>query len=284
MGCIIDGKAIAARECEAISKRVTALKQRGIIPKLAVILVGDNPASQVYVNLKGKKAAELGIAVDKYEFERDMPEAELIALIQSINEDEEVHGILVQMPLPEHMDSQRVLFAISPAKDVDGLHPYNAGALATGREGFLACTPKGVLELVRSTGIEIEGKRCVVVGRSNLVGKPAALLMLRQNATVTVCHSYTRELGEHTRQADILICATGVAGLIKADMVKEGAVVIDVGQSKIDGCWRGDVDFEAVMPKASHITPVPGGVGPMTITMLMDNTIEAAETAIKARA
>lgn len=281
MGQIIDGRTISAEICGNIKKRVELLKQKGSVPCLAVILVGDNPASQVYVNLKDKKAQELGIAVKRHHFSAAFSERALIELVEKLNSDSEVHGILVQMPLPEHIDSQKVLAAISPQKDVDGLHEYNAGALLTGREGFIPCTPKGVAELVRRTGVETEGKRCVVVGRSNLVGKPAALMMLRTNATVTVCHSFTKNLGDITKEADILISAVGKANLITADMVKEGAVVIDVGQCRVDGVWRGDVDFEKAIHKAAFITPVPGGVGPMTITMLMDNTVEAAEKALE---
>lgn len=281
MGQIIDGKAIAAEICGNIKTRVEALKEKGLVPCLAVILVGDNPASHVYVNLKGKKAQELGIEVKKYEFDGDMQQSDLIRLVEELNRDEAVHGILVQMPLPEHMDSQKVLATISPKKDVDGLHEYNAGALLTGRDGFIACTPKGVAELVKRTGAQTEGKRCVVVGRSNLVGKPTALMMLRANSTVTLCHSYTQNLGDITKEADILISAVGKANLITADMVKEGAVVIDVGQCRVEGAWRGDVDYENVINKAGFITPVPGGVGPMTITMLMDNTVEAAEKAFE---
>lgn len=277
MGSIIDGKALAQSVCAGIGARAQALRARGVVPKLAVILIGDDPASQVYVNLKGKRAAELGIAVDRFAFGANMPEAELVALIETLNQNSDVHGILVQLPLPPHIDAARVLAKVSPAKDVDGFHSQNAGALLTGREGFLACTPKGIVALVKSTGTAIEGKRCVVVGRSNIVGKPAAVLMLRENATVTICHSKTQNLGEITRQADILICAVGHAGLITADMVKPGAVVIDVGQSRVEGKWHGDVDFAPVLQKAAFITPVPGGVGPMTIAMLMENTVEAAE-------
>jgi len=281
MGQIIDGRTISAEICGSIKNRAELLRQKGIIPCLAVILVGDNPASQVYVNLKGKKAQELGIAVKRYEFDSAFSESALIELVEKLNSDSEVHGILVQLPLPDHIDSQKVISVISPKKDVDGLHEYNAGALLAGRDGFIPCTPKGVAELVRRTGVETEGKRCVVVGRSNLVGKPSALMMLRANATVTLCHSYTKNLGDITKEADILISAVGKANLITADMIKEGAVVIDVGQCRVDGSWRGDVDFENAIHKAAYITPVPGGVGPMTITMLMDNTVEAAEKALE---
>ena len=280
MGSIIDGKALAQSICAGIGARAQALRARGVAPRLAVILVGDDPASQVYVNLKGKRAAELGIAVDKHAFGAGLPETELVQLIDALNQDSGVHGILVQLPLPPHIDAARVLARVSPAKDVDGFHSQNAGALLTGRDGFLACTPKGIVALVKSAGTVIEGKRCVVVGRSNIVGKPAAVLMLRENATVTICHSKTQGLGEITREADILICAVGHAGLITADMVKPGAVVIDVGQSRVEGKWQGDVDFAPVLQRAAFITPVPGGVGPMTIAMLMENTVEAAERSL----
>ncbi len=274
---IIDGRLLAEKTCERIKERIQALKEKGFTPKLAVILIGNNPASEVYVNNKGKKAKQLGIDVIIEHKEADMRESEIIDLIEGFNKDESVHGILVQLPLPEGVDASRVLSHIDPRKDVDGLHTQNAGALITGRDGFIPCTPKGVLALVRETGIDIRGKEAVVVGRSNLVGKPTALLMLHNDATVTICHSKTENLGDVTKKADILISAVGKCNLITADMVKEGAVVIDVGQSKVDGKWRGDVDFENVSELASYITPVPGGVGPMTITMLMDNTVEAAE-------
>ena len=211
----------------------------------------------------------------------DYPQADLEELIECLNQEDQVHGILVQLPLPAHIDALRVLGRIAPQKDVDGFHPQNAGALLTGQTGFLACTPKGIVALIKSTGISIAGKHCVVVGRSNIVGKPSALLMLRENATVTMCHSQTEDLAGITRQADILIAAAGKAGLITAEMVKDGALVIDVGQNRVGDVWQGDVDFAAVLPKASFITPVPGGVGPMTIAMLMDNTVEAAERRLR---
>lgn len=277
MGQIIDGKAVAAEACAAIHKRVQSLSGRGVIPCLAVVLVGDDPASRAYVSMKEKKAAVLGINTQSYRLPEDTPEQELTELILRLNDDPLVHGILVQLPLPEHISEAGVLANISPAKDVDGLHPENAGMLFTGREGFIPCTPKGCVRLIKSTGVDIQGKSCVVVGRSNIVGKPMAQLMLRENATVTICHSKTESLGEYTRRADILISAVGLPGLIKGDMIKPGAVVIDVGQRKVDGVWRGDVDFERALEVASHITPVPGGVGPMTIAMLMENTVEAAE-------
>ena len=277
MGKIIDGRAVAAEVCISIKSRVEALVKKGVQPCLAVILVGDNPASRAYVGMKEKKAAELGIKTVGHKLAADTAEADLIALIHQLNEDDSVHGILVQLPLPGHISEERVLLNISPKKDVDGLHPENAGMLLTGREGFIPCTPKGCIMLVESTGMDISGKHCVVIGRSNIVGKPAALLMLAKNATVTMCHSRTKDLGDYTKKADILISAVGVPNLVTADMIKPGAVVIDVAQCRVDGAWRGDVDFEAALEVASHITPVPGGVGPMTIAMLMENTVEAAE-------
>ncbi len=283
MGNILDGKALAQSICEEIKKRVNALKAQGISPKLAVILVGEDPASQLYVRSKGKRAAELGIIAEQYTYPSDLDEGTLLSKIRQLNQDESVHGILVQLPLPSHLNPGKVIACIDPKKDVDGFHVENAGALLTGQPGFIPCTPKGILSLVKSTGLPIGGKRCVVVGRSNIVGKPVALLMLREDATVTLCHSQTKELGSITREADILIAAAGKAGLITADMVKEGAVVIDVGQVRIQGKWQGDVDFGPVCQKAAFTTPVPGGVGPMTIAMLMDNTVESAQEVLKAR-
>lgn len=277
MGKIIDGRAVAAEVCLGIKARVQAIAEKGVTPKLAVVLVGDNPASRAYVGMKEKKAAELGIATAGYKLSAEISEDELIALVKELNEDASIHGILVQLPLPKHISEERVLMNISPAKDVDGLHPVNAGMLMTGRKGFVPCTPKGCVKLVESTGVDIAGKNCVVLGRSNIVGKPAAILMLAKNATVTMCHSRTENLGDVTRGADILISAVGVPNLITADMIKPGAVVIDVAQCRVNDAWRGDVDFEGALEVAGHITPVPGGVGPMTIAMLMENTVEAAE-------
>lgn len=277
MGKIIDGRAVAAEACLGIKARVQAIAEKGVTPKLAVVLVGDNPASRAYVGMKEKKAAELGIATAGYKLSAEISEDELIALVKELNGDASIHGILVQLPLPKHISEERVLMNISPAKDVDGLHPVNAGMLMTGRKGFVPCTPKGCVKLVESTGVDIAGKNCVVLGRSNIVGKPAAILMLAKNATVTMCHSRTENLGDITRGADILISAVGVPNLITADMIKPGAVVIDVAQCRVNDAWRGDVDFEGVLEVAGHITPVPGGVGPMTIAMLMENTVEAAE-------
>ena len=280
MAKLIDGKAIAKSIYDNINLRVRELRSKGVIPKLAVVLVGDDPASRLYVNSKEKRAMENGIETEEYHLDGSVAEAQVTELIKKLNVDDTVHGILVQLPLPKHMDKQRVLSCISPDKDVDGLHAVNAGALMTGSRGFIPCTPKGILHLVKSTGIDVSGKRCTVVGRSSLVGKPAALLMLNSDATVTVCHSRTADLGSITKEADILICAAGRPRLITVDMVKPGAVVIDVGQNKIDGKWCGDVDFEPVEKIAGYITPVPGGVGPMTIAMLMENTVEAVENTI----
>lgn len=277
MGNIIDGRAVAAENCVGIKARVQALCGKGVDPCLAVVLVGENPASKAYVGMKEKKAAELGIKTVGHKLPAETSENELIALIKQLNGDDSVHGILVQLPLPGHISEDNVLMHISAAKDVDGLHPQNAGMLLTGREGFIPCTPKGCVKLVESTGIDISGKHCVVIGRSNIVGKPAALLMLAKNATVTMCHSRTKDLAGFTRSADILISAVGVPNLVTADMIKPGAVVIDVAQCRVDGAWCGDVDFEGAMEVASYVTPVPGGVGPMTIAMLMENTVEAAE-------
>jgi len=277
MGKIIDGRAVAAEACIDIKARVQAACERGVQPCLAVVLVGENPASKAYVGMKEKKAAELGIKTVGHKLPAETSEDELIALIKQMNADPSIHGILVQLPLPKHISEDNVLMNISSAKDVDGLHPYNAGMLLTGRKGFVPCTPKGCVKLVESTGMDISGKQCVVIGRSNIVGKPAALLMLAKNATVTMCHSRTENLAEYTRNADILISAVGVPNLVTADMIKPGAVVIDVAQCRVDGAWRGDVDFESALEVSSYITPVPGGVGPMTIAMLMENTVEAAE-------
>ena len=277
MGNIIDGRAVAGEACIEIKARVKAVCEKGVQPCLAVVLVGENPASKAYVGMKEKKAAELGIKTVGYKLPAETSEEELIALIKQMNADASIHGILVQLPLPKHISEDNVLMNISAAKDVDGLHPENAGMLLTGREGFIPCTPKGCVKLVESTGMDITGKHCVLIGRSNIVGKPAALLMLAKNATVTMCHSRTKDLAQFTRAADILISSVGVPNLVTADMIKPGAVVIDVAQCRVDGAWRGDVDFEGALEVASYITPVPGGVGPMTIAMLMENTVEAAE-------
>ncbi|MEG1547797.1 MAG: tetrahydrofolate dehydrogenase/cyclohydrolase catalytic domain-containing protein [Clostridia bacterium] len=276
---LIDGKWLAQSACNEIEIRVMSLVDRGIKPRLAVIFVGDDPASEVYVRNKRIKGDKLGICVDVHKFDSSVTESEIALLIDKLNKAESVHGIIIQSPLPEPLDFSRLLMLVSPNKDVDGLHPQSQSALFSGEPGYVACTPKGILKLIQSTGTQIEGKRAVVVGRSRLVGKPAAMLLLNNNATVSVCHSKTHHLGEITRTADILVCAVGHPNLIKQDMVKPGAIVIDVGMNRVNDRWHGDVDFEGVSEIASYITPVPGGVGPMTVAMLMDNTVLAAEKA-----
>lgn len=285
---IIDGKAIAAQMQDEMKIEVESLKDKyNLIPGLAVVLVGDNPASRVYVNMKKKACARLGIYSEEYKLPSNTSEHDLLELINKLNADERIHGILVQLPLPDHIDEDKVLNTIDPAKDVDGFHPVNVGNLVIGKPSFLPCTPYGIQQLLIKSGIQIEGKHVVVVGRSNIVGKPVALILLQKtkdaNATVTVCHSRSGDLSYYTRQADILIAAIGRAEMINKDMVKEGAVVIDVGVNRVDDPSSergyklvGDVDFEEVKEIASAISPVPGGVGPMTITMLMHNTIKAA--------
>ena len=285
---IIDGKAIAAEMQQEMKSEVENLKNKhGLIPGLAVVLVGDNPASRVYVNMKKKACARLEIYSEEHKLPRETSEHDLLELINKLNADEKIHGILVQLPLPDHINEDKVLNTINPSKDVDGFHPVNVGNLVIGKPSFLPCTPYGIQQLLLKSGIQIEGKHVVVVGRSNIVGKPVALILLQKaqdaNATVTVCHSRSGDLSYYTKQADILIAAIGRAEMIKKNMVKEGAVVIDVGVSRVDDPSSekgyklvGDVDFEEVKEIASAITPVPGGVGPMTITMLMHNTIKAA--------
>jgi methylenetetrahydrofolate dehydrogenase (NADP+)/methenyltetrahydrofolate cyclohydrolase len=276
---LIDGKALAQSIRERIAKETAGLLARsGTRPGLATILVGDDPASSLYVRSKQKACDAAGIYVDDYKLPASTTQAELLALIEKKNADRNIHGILVQLPLPKHIDSKVVLDAVSPEKDADGFHPYNMGRLVEGTGLFTACTPKGVIKMIDSTDVAIEGKRAVVVGRSNIVGKPAALLLLHRNATVTVCHSKTRDLSAVCREADILVVAIGRAKFVTADMVREGAVVIDVGQNRLEnGTFVGDVDFGPVSERAGWITPVPGGVGPMTIAMLLDNTLESAK-------
>ncbi|MCM1106585.1 MAG: bifunctional methylenetetrahydrofolate dehydrogenase/methenyltetrahydrofolate cyclohydrolase FolD [Blautia sp.] len=271
----IDGKQISADIREELKEEVTALKAAGKSCCLAVIQVGDDPASSVYVNNKKKACAYIGIESRAYELKAETTEEELLALIDQLNREEAVHGILCQLPLPGHIDEDKVIQAISPGKDVDGFHPRNVGSLVIGQKGFVSCTPAGIVELLHRSGIALEGKHCVVIGRSNIVGKPMALLMLRENCTVTVCHSKTEDLKSICRQADILIVAMGRPGYIGADYVKEGAVVIDVGIHRMKDGLCGDVKYDEVEPVASYITPVPGGVGPMTIAMLMRNCVEA---------
>ncbi len=273
MAKIIDGKRISAEVKDECKERV---KREQLDITLAVIQVGNDPASTVYVGNKKKACEYIGIHSLAYELPEKTSEKELLELVEKLNKDDEVHGILVQLPLPEHIDEDKVIRKISPKKDVDGFHPQSVGALSIGQAGFVSCTPAGIVQLLKRSGVETEGKECVIVGRSNIVGKPMALLMLRENATVTVCHSRTKNLKEVTKRADILIVAIGKPKFITADYVKEGAVVIDVGIHRNENnklC--GDVDFDSVAPLASAITPVPGGVGPMTIAMLMNNCVEA---------
>lgn len=278
MAKILDGKAAAEKIREEVRAGVEKLRAvYGITPGLTVIIVGDDPASKVYVDNKHKTCRELGIASQVVRLAADTAEEELVAHIDRLNADPAVHGILVQLPLPGHIDTDKVLDRIRPDKDVDGFHPVNVGNLALGREALVPCTPHGVMKLLAMEGIATEGKRAVVVGRSNIVGKPMASLLLAGNATVTVCHSRTRDLAAVCREADILVAAVGKAGFITADMVKPGAVVIDVGINRVRGRLIGDVDFAAVKEIAGAITPVPGGVGPLTIAMLMDNTLKAAK-------
>jgi len=275
---IIDGKAIAQQVRAEWKVRADALKARGTTPGLAVIIVGEDPASKVYVANKVKACAELGLHSEHIVLPADTSEAALLARIAALNADPKIHGILVQLPVPKHIASNKVLEAISPEKDVDGFHPVNVGALVTGNMRFVPCTPYGAMNLLEKSGVSIEGKHAVVVGRSNIVGKPMALLLLQANATVTICTSKTVDLAKHTRDADILVVATGRAKMITGDMVKPGAAVIDVGINRMEnGKLCGDVDFESTKEVAGCITPVPGGVGPMTITMLVANTVQAAE-------
>lgn len=273
MATIIDGKKISAQVKDECKERVA---REGLDVTLAVIQVGDDPASTVYVGNKKKACEYIGIHSLAYELPEKTTEKELLDLVEELNQNDLVHGILVQLPLPSHIHEDKVIEAISPMKDVDGFHPQSVGALSIGQPGFISCTPAGIVQLLKRSGIEIDSKECVIVGRSNIVGKPMAMLMLRENATVTICHSHTKDLKEVTKRADILIVAIGKPKFITADYVKEGAVVIDVGIHRgEDNKLCGDVDFDTVGPIASAITPVPGGVGPMTIAMLMNNCVEA---------
>ena len=278
MAKIIDGKQIAKEVRAEIAAECAELKKKGIIPGLAVVIVGTDPASQVYVRNKKKACEEVGFPSEDFELPEETTEEELLALVKKLNEDVNIHGILVQLPLPEHLDDEVIIANIDPKKDVDAFHPSNVGKIMIGNYDFLPCTPAGVMVLLEKSGIDVSGKECVVVGRSNIVGKPQAMLLLHANGTVTICHSRTKDLAEVTRRADILVVAIGKADFITGDMVKDGAVVIDVGMNrKADGKLTGDVDFATVEPKASYITPVPGGVGPMTITMLLRNTLTSAK-------
>lgn len=278
MAKIIDGKQIAKEVRAEIAAECAELKKKGIIPGLAVVIVGTDPASQVYVRNKKKACEEVGFRSEVFELPEETTEEELLALVKKLNEDVNIHGILVQLPLPKHLDDEVIIANIDPKKDVDAFHPSNVGKIMIGNYDFLPCTPAGVMVLLEKSGIDVSGKECVVVGRSNIVGKPQAMLLLHANGTVTICHSRTKDLAEVTRRADILVVAIGKADFITGDMVKDGAVVIDVGMNrKADGKLTGDVDFATVEPKASYITPVPGGVGPMTITMLLRNTLTSAK-------
>lgn len=279
---IIDGTRIAEETRASMKLEIDALAERGVVPGLATVLVGEDPASQVYVRMKEKACAKLGITSRGVRPPADVSEDDLIARIEDLNRDPAVHGILVQLPLPKHLDTQRVLRHVSPDKDVDGFHPVNLGRLLSAKTWdelprFIPCTPAGAIRLIDSTGMDIEGKTAVVVGRSLIVGKPVAMLLLARQATVTICHSRTRDLGAVTREADILVAAVGVPRLIQAGMIKPGAVVIDVGVNRLDEGLVGDVDFASAKSVAGYITPVPGGVGPMTITMLLANTVRSAQ-------
>ncbi|MCD6309977.1 MAG: bifunctional methylenetetrahydrofolate dehydrogenase/methenyltetrahydrofolate cyclohydrolase FolD [Candidatus Eremiobacteraeota bacterium] len=275
---IISGKEVSREIKENLAKEVEDLKARGIIPGLAVVLVGDDPASQVYVRNKVRACEKVGIKSVVQRLPSDIPEEDLLRIVRDLNENDEIHGILVQLPLPDHIDEQKVVNIISPEKDADGFHPYNMGRLLTGEECPVPCTPAGIMELIHRTGIELKGKEAVVIGRSNIVGKPVAILLLREHATVTICHSRTRNLSEVCKRADVVIAAVGRAKMVKKDFIKPGAVVIDVGINRDEnGKLVGDVDFEDVKEVAGYITPVPGGVGPMTIAMLLVNTVSSAK-------
>ncbi|MDM0034097.1 bifunctional methylenetetrahydrofolate dehydrogenase/methenyltetrahydrofolate cyclohydrolase FolD [Variovorax sp. J22P271] len=282
---LIDGNALSKTLRAEVATRAAALKARGVVPGLAVVLVGENPASQVYVRNKVKACEDSGLHSVLEKYPAELSEADLLARVEALNNDPAIHGILVQLPLPAQIDAQKVIEAIAPAKDVDGFHVASAGALMTGSPGFWPCTPYGCMKMLESIGYELRGKHAVVIGRSNIVGKPMALMLLAQSATVTICHSATADLGAMTRQADVVVAAVGKRNVLTADMVKPGAVVIDVGMNRNDeGKLCGDVDFAGVREVAGWITPVPGGVGPMTITMLLVNTIEAAERTAAASA
>ncbi len=282
MAKLINGKEISAALKQRIAAEVEVLKKQGLTPGLAVIIVGSDPASQVYVGSKERTCKELGMYSEKYELPENTTEDELLALIDKLNKNDKIHGILCQLPLPKGLDEKAVINAIIPEKDVDAFHPQNVGHIMIGDYDFLPCTPAGIMEMLRFENIETQGKHCVVIGRSNIVGKPMAMLMLHANSTVTICHSKTENLKKICREADILIAAVGKANFVTADMVKPGAVVIDVGMNRPEnGKLCGDVDFAAVEPICSAITPVPGGVGPMTIATLMQNTLTAAKNSIK---
>lgn len=275
---IIDGKQIAENIKENVRKEVAALNEKGIFPSLSVIVVGNDPASEVYVRNKARACEKVGIISNTYKLPENATTEDVVELVKALNDDEKVHGILVQLPLPKGIDEERVISAVSSEKDVDGFSVSSSGSLYLGKEyGFTPCTAAGIIDLIKSTGIDISGKNAVVIGRSDIVGKPVAILLLRENATVTICHSRTKNISEYTKNADILIAAVGRKHFVTCDMVKDGAVVIDVGINREDGKLYGDVDYENVSKKASHITPVPGGVGPMTIAKLLENTVKAAK-------
>lgn len=278
MATVIDGKAIAAKIRGEIAADAALLKGKGVTPGLAVVLVGEDPASKVYVSMKEKACADVGIFSDEHKLPAETSETELLALIGRLNSDPRIHGILVQLPLPKQIDTDKVLEAISPSKDVDGFHPYNVGRLMVGKPAFQPCTPYGVMVMLKEQGVELAGKSVVVVGRSNIVGKPVAMMCLQQHATVTICHSRTKNLSEIVSAADVVIAAVGVPEMIKGDWIKPGAVVIDVGVNRVgEKKLVGDVEYAAAAERASAITPVPGGVGPMTITMLLYNTVQSAK-------
>jgi methylenetetrahydrofolate dehydrogenase (NADP+)/methenyltetrahydrofolate cyclohydrolase len=279
---LIDGKSLSKKVQDYVQLEVEKLKkERGIVPGLAVVIVGDDPASHAYVSMKEKACKNVGFYSIAHKMPNTITQEEIIEIIEMMNHNPHIHGILVQLPLPAHIDTNRILEVVNPKKDVDGFHAYNVGRMVTGLESFVACTPLGVMKMFEEYNIELEGKDVVVVGASNIVGKPMASLLLNANATVTVTHIYTKDLASHTKRADIVIVGVGVPALIKADMVKEGAIVIDIGINRLEnGSLVGDVDFDAVAPKCSYITPVPGGVGPMTIAMLLSNTLHAAQQVV----
>ena len=276
MAQVLSGKTMSEELTREQAARVAQMKEEGIHPGLAVVLVGEDPASQIYVRNKGIACETIGIYSRTVKLDKDIAQEELIEAIEALNQDPQIHGILVQLPLPKHLDEEAVLASILPQKDVDGFHIDNAGRLFTGQEGVVACTPKGIMYMLKQSGVPLSGKDAVVIGRSNIVGKPVAMLLLAENCTVTICHSRTQNLKEHCRRADVLVAAIGKPHFVTADMVKPGAAVVDVGINRMDGKVVGDVDYDAVKDVAGYITPVPGGVGKMTISMLMENTLEAA--------
>lgn len=278
MAKILDGKLVSQRIKNELKEKVADMKEKGVSVGLAVVIVGDDPASRIYVNSKKKACEEIGIYSEEHALPKATSEQELLALVDKLNHDDKIDGILVQLPLPPHIDEKKIINAIDPKKDVDAFHPVNVGKIMIGDFDFLPCTPAGVMELIAESGIEITGKNCVVIGRSNIVGKPQAMLLLHKNGTVTICHSKTKNLKEIVKNADIVVAAVGVPQMVTGDMIKEGAVVIDVGMNRLENRKLvGDVNFEECEKKAAAITPVPGGVGPMTIAMLMKNTVKAAE-------